>query len=466
MAFRVDARIVVGATTINLSGYPAGGSSCALLGWVPGRAKGDVIGLPETIPEGEPVPERLTIDVVGASYAASAAVVVAIEAALAQGELYRQRQMGDIPYLEVRTDGAGSWYRSPILGGSAAYEDGLYKYQAISGVVRLELTVLRMYYWEASTETTLSLTNRNGTATDLIAWNYYISSTGGRDNFVTIAAGSVLGDLPSPPTIRVTDVTASGSNIADVYVNHSHLTPSLGGSILQGTASSFGTNVGAAGSSSGTVKRANIASDLSDTVCYQWTVSGATLAAYAGIPCDLIAVFKTNGPTADLNLKARILYVGSTLWESDWMPGNAAYDLMEFGSVRIPPYRAGSTSLEAITLQIVGRLVPGAAAVDIDLDQLNLFPRVWFRRFRRGGAYMPAGYALTDDPSGNLTYVADTSGNNRTAFYVASGQIYLMPGAEQRLYFFHQIATSGAVDIQRQMRIQVRYRPRFSTIWG
>lgn len=474
MAFRVDARLIRDATTVNLSGWPTmpsaspSASACALLGWTPSRAD-LVTGLPEQLAEAEPVEERLRIAVIGTSYAVLTPTILEIERLLAEAELYRERRVGSPVYLEVRSDTTGSWYRTPVLGGRVAYDELAFKAGGIGGVVDIELTIQRMYYWELSAAQTLSLTNRNGTSTNLTTWNYALPATSGRDDWVTIAAGAVAGNLPTPPILRLTDQTASGTLTSLVYVNHSHVTAGLTGSVLQGSDSTAGSNAGSAAASNGTFRTATIASSVSDTVAFSWSLSSAFLANYAGVPVDVLAVFDhASPPPATVSVKAQITFNNTAivLWDSGWVTGNGVTAMLEFGATRMPPYLAGGANLGTLTFQIVARLTPLASNVTLRLDQVRLFPRVWFRRYRPGAGVVPSGYALYDQPADQLLFTGDTSGNNRRAFYVGSGQIYLMPAVEQRLWFAHTVDAFLGAFIFRQTQVQIQYRPRYASIWG
>lgn len=465
----VDVRLVEGGgSPLYLSGLGRiGGSRATLTGWRPARAR-SVIDQAELEQDAETVQEAFTCTLVGTTEEIRQ-TIRDIERLLVLGERRRKRGAGARVYVEARITLTGSYYRSPVLGGYVEYRDSLFRYELIGGTAEITVVVERMYYWEGNLQT-LAISNRNGSSSGYLScWNYYVASTSGRDNYVQIAAGAVQGSLPTPPYLTVRDTTGSSSDrIGSVWVNNSDVTPTLTGSVLQGTDSSLGTNTGQSSTTTGTVKAGDIVSDAAEASLFRIPISGAFLASLQEATCDLIASFAPipAAPPSWVSLRAAITYNGTeTLWYGDWVQGGGVHYL-ELGTTRLPPALMGTGSTPGdLQLSIYGRRNPGTSLYTVYLDQVMVLPRTSYRRYRCGAFGIPASEALFDDaPDGNLYVANATTGSGRRTFHVGAGQIYLTPGRAQTLYVMHDLRSFGGWSALRQFQVQVRYRPRRASI--
>ena len=129
---------------------------------------------------------------------------------LEQGKIYDEQQIGEQIFLEGTLDGS-NWRRSPVVGGMVTGYD--LDSTIRSGYAAIYFQVIRKDYFDGA-ETNVPLTNQNGSNVTggLRIYNCNdgatVDTTYKRNNYVEIAAASVLGDLPAPVKLSISSTSA------------------------------------------------------------------------------------------------------------------------------------------------------------------------------------------------------------------------------------------------------------------
>jgi hypothetical protein len=381
---------------------------------------------------------------------------------LLQGARRAQNGRGARVYLHFQAGADSAAWRSEILdyrlelGEDAAV--GLYQ-------ARLECTliIVRRFYWESTTLTTLPLTNGNGTdvTTGLNIYNHDDSGTG-NDNWVQIASTDVTGVLPAGCQVRLTNNIGASRTFTKIYLAlNAYSDPANFSHILEGESRASGGTVvsDATYYSNGQALAIALGSGVTpSTSTFTWTLPAATLQDAAGRPFRLLARFAGGLGTTTVYAEVRAANGTSVLWRGDSVALPDLYGgLTDLGVVPLPP-GGYSTAYGALTLALT---FTGVASRYLDFLQLTPMDAFVLLECMAPCAH---GESVMYDSIDDRQYIL--SGTAELGYVTASGgNLLLQPGVVNRLIVLQGNSTgTNRGEIYEMFTVLVRYRPRRLTI--
>jgi len=406
--------------------------------------------------------------------AVARAAIRSIEALLRQAEEWQRRRVGAAVYVVYGPQGAeaSDLYRSEVLSGRVELSDSALKAGYLDeGLVEILVVWTRRFYWEANSETELSLTNGGGSGTGGQTVYNHDDAGAGHDNYVAIAAGDVAGVLPTPARLAVTNsLNDANSKTRTLWVGHNAFSePASFAHILEGEDDTEGAVQVDATCSGGNFQR--VVMGASEVLLFSWALSTTQLTYCASNWFRVLCRF-ANLPAANAHVRLKLdrAGAGSTIiWSGPLVNLSDELSIQELGTLQLPPFLTGGTAA-ACYLQIFGYADSGTPNIDIDFLQLT--PLDSYRQFTSSVLYVVYNDRLVDDEPAGYLYVDTpaTPANGRQGGTVSIGsQILLWPSRAQRLYFLQRAWTSGAptdelAAIDRTLTVRVYYRPRRLTI--
>lgn len=373
-------------------------------------------------------------------------------------------------YLEVDT-GNGVWKRTEITGGELRADTQHYD-RLTRNHVPFELYISRKPWWEGA-EVAIPLGNLNGTnnTTGLNVYNandFAGTSPNRQCNFADIAAGVIVGDMPTPVKLTAINKTAirgdSRDDLGWLWIGMGHTNPGTvqasyeAESFVAGTSS--GTAITAAGVSGGAYWRYSVPPLAGNA--YQsvggYDLTAAQISAFAGQRVRMILRSIAAMPPA---IQIRLRF-GNTGWQTDWVSSREGFGLgaHEMFDIRMPPVLEGLPNLGASRLYIDIRNT--STAYTVDLDDFHLIPTDGWCEFQTA---VPTNAQVVIDGTEDRAYSADSLGNNRAMLmhYINSG-LNLQPGKAHRFYFIQHFNLAYQWDIRQVISVMASYRPRWATL--
>ena len=365
-------------------------------------------------------------------------------------------------YLNLGMKGDAAAWRTRILDGAIVFDEKL-----TSGLttnrMSVEIAITHLPFWEGP-ETVLALTNANGTnltaginvlnANDLTG-----TSPTKKCNYVDIAAASVAGELPTPIKLQLKNTYASALGAGWIGLNNTN--PATCRWLYEAEASIIGTPIVSSGSSGGYIVSGNI-SDLAATKLLEWTFTRNEMTAFAGQMVRFCIRSSINTDYDMLKFKIKLISGSTTLFESDWVKSSEGENFawLELFELRLPPWLVGMDSIGQINLQLFAKAVlPGLWKWGF--DDLMLMPADSFLHFKTLAA---TNALVTLDGIEGVTYLSDSSGDNRVGLQEVRGGLILQPGKANRLYFLSHSTTADIANTAHSMQVIAWYRPRRLTI--
>jgi len=451
----------IGATNIPLSATDA-----LLLDYVPQTAALSVTGQGTEVYESER--QLVTESVRLWLYAATGALVQAKIAAIerfSEDVARRQRtRSGDRGYLYIQISSDTETWRSEIVSASVqAGYDGL-RHWANNGVEVL-LILTRRPYWETVAERELPLDNTSvgAKATGGVIIYNHDDATTGHDNWVTVAAVDVAGNLPAPLRLRLTNNTGGNVGSRNFYqASNAHFAPATFAHVIEGESMAWITQVVDSNSSAGYFGRATWTTLIAHAVdMFKWPLSSAVLTAAAGGFFRVLVRFANTPPTGielQLHVKTSISPIFA-LWSGPKVTATGTL-LQDMGVVQLPPGVAAGTYYDLL-LVLTGEFT-GTSQLDIDF--LHLTPADSSRWFRQIGYQIPNLDAVENNGPEERVYEIDAGTGQLSYLYeVYNSTIYAWPNREQRLYFLHD-GDTGGMNIAQTWSVRAWYRPRRNTL--
>lgn len=377
-----------------------------------------------------------------------------------QARDYQRRKIGPRIFLyEIRRSGGELW-RSEIISARIATGNdpaGVVEQIGLGEVYKLvNLNMRRRYFWEGE-ETVVPLSNRNGSnVTSFLSVVSHDDSS--NDNWVSIDANAIGGDLPTPPIIKITNTLDSTNRTTEIFVAHNFRSdPGDLEHILQGQTASGGTTT-ASGSASGGEYKAFSWSTETEFWAATWDLGTPLLNACRGNFFRLLFWFFNTFSYTNLEARFTINLGVSAVYESKWVTLRPSRKAQEAVSLQLPPYLVGAGDLYPLTLKMyLRRQSSGTHTVHLDFIQLS--PLDGWRHLVPNGFGLAYTTTLTDDMVSDLLYTDGWSPAGKTGHYVQQGPaIFLRPSYAQRLYFIMRGSTGDG--ITRSAAIRVLYRQR------
>ena len=389
--------------------------------------------------------------------------------------LFEDARTGRLPvYLELKVDDGGPWWRSQILYGRATLNEQVFApwqmgsngYEPLTSYkwLLLDLEWTRRYYWEGA-EAQLELTNGNlsNTHANLPVYNHDDGDTGGghHDNWWTVAASAITGDLPAP--VRLQMLNSEPNAVDTVYLGRSSKANTYGTNLqLESSAATVtgGSTVADSDSSGGSV--ADFGVIATPQVVAQWTLSKALLTATAGQWYRVMMRLSNATPGTIEGLRSRISIVGNVtlLHRTQWVtapddPALTAFQLHDLGAVQLPPGLINPASPRQLTLQLEMMREVGTS---VRLDFLYLMPMESARTLVPKGYNTPNGTTLIDDGLSDLVYTFD--GTDQLPNYIGYGGPLMIEPGRRNTYYALFDNDLGASEPNRFLMVKMFYRPR------
>ncbi len=345
----------------------------------------------------------------------------------------RERQargLGPRVWVAQQVADGDDWYRSEVLIGRALVDDGNLRYGLQLAGEHLEVTLIwtRRFFWEYGETAPIALPLNASTDPEGI--------TNDDGNTLDVDGDDVVGDLPAPLCLRVTNTTDSETRTSTVYVARNE----------RSAPSSYSHHV--AGFTTETVGPA-------EARIKTITMTGATLAHLAGNTCRLLALMQSYWPNT-LWLRWKVYFSVTLLWEGPWMQ-QGGLGLKDMGAVALPPRAiAGADPAYDLELRLYARDAVNAGPYTF--TWLQILPVDSWRVLAPAGYGLANGWAVVDDAPAGQVY-ADLGATTSVHYSARGGAIAVTPGADQRLYVVHNTQTGTSVS-GRTSTVQAWYRPR------
>lgn len=350
-------------------------------------------------------------------------------------------------YLNITMPNDASAWRSRLYGGQVVIEnEGI---DSWSRKPRIQLSWEREGCWSGA-RTQLPLTNSHGTnnTTGLAVYNCNDASY---DNYVDIAAGSVVGSIPAPVEIRMQNTTG-GNQLYTQFVWAADWTSPTISFALEGEAGEFSvpTVNALATASGGNVGYWSLTANTPRLI--SWPLLASWMSAGRGGVAHVLGLLSSS-PPSDLRVRLSIrdYYNIVELWKGGWLswgPQRVGY----LGTVRVPPvgFSTGWSELN-LMVELVSPTTSG-----ISIDHLQLMPVGSFRFFEQRGMIVLDDDWVVDDGIEGITYLIE-GGTYHPIYNVRTQPLLIAPNKAQRLRF---MVGASAVTGRQQTTVQMYYRPR------
>jgi len=432
---------------------------------------------PETAWNNEDVSERVMVGFTGATITDALTTLRTISTLFEQARRWDKYKTGPRVFINFDPGATGTAYRSLLRGGNLNLNEKTLKEHWGGRNLELELEWTRQGFWEGP-ETALSMTSFATALNTTVSIMNKSDSDGG--NYVTIASTDiVLGDMPAPMKLTVTNTspTTDGfADITDLYVFHNADSgPSTFAHVIEGESSTDITGTGTTDTTSSNYAYAALSwVGTTDTFLARYTVSNIQVDAMAGGRFALIAAQSVSvSSSADTKyLSVRLITTSFDAWYYTGQKtqisndGNNYYTFIDV--LRVPPSLQTETTFDTLYLELWG-YAPSTDTHTYPLDYLMLAPisadNGWLR-VKFTGAAVSYGVVYNEKIVVNeydgSTYILSSGNLKKAVVSLYGGPILLIPNKTQRLYFLANVP-SGNIRTQA-MTVSISYRPRYRAL--
>lgn len=415
---------------------------------------------PETTNLDEHVTESIDVRINGA-YATIQAKVSDINRMLVYASENKIGPLG--VWLEFAYNDSDDLWRSRVYGGLIDYDVKMSFYLKRSQL-KIGLILERDGFWDGP-EIQIPLTNGNGT-NNITGLNVYNCNDGvgtspnKRNNYVEIGAASVVGDLPAPVRLEMTNQFDSTYRLYNIWLSHNvRSTPDLFQHMIEGESASFGgSDIENVAYSAGKFRTFTWSGDTQALIA-RWALDTTFLNRANKRWFKILAGF-TSTISAGIRLQSKITFPSGTpltVVASSQEVVTTTSKIQEIGELQIPPWLLSSGDLSAVDLSLYAKKTGGGS---VSIDYLQITPVDGYR------VLMPRGYGaayqirVVDDGINEQLWTDGWSGGGKTGHYTAVGKnLKLIPGKLQRIYFL-QSGDTGDINITRLLNVKAFYRPR------
>lgn len=375
--------------------------------------------------------------------------------------LLREAEQADaainyIVYLEFQATATSSVYRSEIKTGWVSWDKEPIRHRLDSATNQVEVDVIltRANYWEGpETELALSTAAQSAATGGRTIYNNDNATT--QNNYAQVAANQVLGDLPCPLKVRVTNAAGTG-----VAWRRFHLCNNVFSDPANADVWLLGSE--AVGGASQTW----IAGGITHTsLLYIFNLSATLLAQTRGRFFRVLTAFTS--ATAGMYFKAGMytsfggVYTPLRLGREQY---NSESRLLDLGQFPVPPggYSAGAPGGAAL---IITARCSGAGSTNLDF--INLMASDGGDEFNNFVHCEQLGYTTGNGDSIELDGIDGGAyslfGGARQPFIkMHTDYLYAWPGKVQRLHVLYD--EGAAFTAGRQMTLRAWHRPRVRTV--
>ena len=418
---------------------------------------------------GEDIEETAEIRLASATPATNTGNYQAIERLFLQARNYAKTETGKRVYVEFDPGATGTARRSMITNGGIKLNDEVLATRQYDQSIAATISWTRQPFWEGALAQ-IPLTNAS--ATDDTAG---IAITNANDataeNWVSIKAAGVSGDLPAPIKLQMYN-SKSGADASDeIFVFHNvYSTPASLDHIYEGEdATGAGITDTGDATDSGDFYASIAWTATTETLLATWALSSAELDYMAGGRFKILARWHAAFPYTNVWLRLKLESANSVLLNGELTPVTKDQrGLHIIDTMRLPPYLAGQANLKGINLKLYAlRNTAGTHTIALDYLMLGAISgdNGWkrFVSVDQGAAGVAYQEYFTHDMTEGFTYRTDTSADIIAEFSEYGGDIMLVPATVQKLYFLTS-DYNGLAKVDQTWTIKLWYRPRWNAI--
>jgi len=398
------------------------------------------------------VAETLEYIVVGSSGAQVQTRIGAVDRLLETARRRNRWGVGPRVFIKLQVDGEASPWRAEIFGcDSEPQEDTLRLWPNNSAVYTL--TLRRAAAWESDTLTQLPLTNGNGSnnTSGLTVNNHF---TGSAYNYVQIAGASVVGNLPAPVQLEMTNNTGGSVDYYEVLLAANAFNDPVNFAHLLQAETVFVAGSGTAANDATCSNGQYLGWSFTGSAGQQYTLSQAFMQKAQGYDFHLLARFRTVNARAFVRPSIYDATGAYALWTGDEVElPLISPALADLGVIPLPP-GGYSSAWGAMRLRLDWR---ADTTVTVDTDWLGFWPASTFRCLR-GPATVGSTGILVDDAIEGRAYVR-TTGVEQLGITPRGMPLLLYPGMAQRIYFAWSLFDWTA-PIAQTFSVKAWHRPR------
>lgn len=414
--------------------------------------------------EADSVSDQFTILIQGSSAQDLRDKIAAVTLALEQAR--RHKDDAGAAWIFFSVDGTDSEGMSRITDGMVLYDSKLDRNWR-QNRVRCSIVILHDPYWDSHNEIQVPLTNGNGNrvTTALTILNHDDAGTGPpvHDNWVTIDAADIVGDMPGRTRLEVTNTYATG-RLYTLWIGQNWTDPDNFSHILEGESSSLGTQQASASCSNGYYMQKSLVSG-SEADVYKWTLSAAYLNACRAGWFKILARWY-GSPRTDVKYRLKLQFAVTDIWKTGQitLDTSRALQIRDMFTLRLAPWLLGQTSLASLDLILSGYQTTGST-INLNLDFLQVTPLDGWRMLECSGYGVLQNSRMIDDGVNQVAYIDSGAGSDKAGYLVGYGSpIVLYPGKKQKLYFLMHSVYGDTAEIDRTAAVKLFYRPRRRTI--
>lgn len=285
------------------------------------------------------------------------------------------------------------------------------------------------------------------------------------NNYVHIDSSVILGDLPTPVRLEMTNSDA-GAELQTVWIGNNYLSePDDFAHLLEFEDSDTGANTGNAGASSGFYRQYTVP-DAAEAKITGWTLESITLSKTNNNYFKVLFRSFNGTNITDVKWRIKILYATVVIYsgpQQNFVDTFAGISRLwrEIDTIQLPPFPMEGGTPADLTLELWGVPTSGGAEV-VDLDVMMLLPTNGYRKLKSTGG-LAQNWILVDDGILGIYYRYTSAGQTRDI--IAEGEhIMLWPGIDNRVYFVQHSETANTADRDRSMSVKAYYRPRRAVI--
>lgn len=387
------------------------------------------------------VTESIDLLIQGSDIADLQGNVRAIQTLLETGRRRQGSGMGARLFLIVQWSGEAAAWRSEVPAGRLLLDDAGFQVSRLK--VEATLMVTRRYFWEANSETQLSMTSSETTvaATTVVLYNDDDASSVAT-NYINIAAAQVTGALPTPVRLLLTNAEVSALGWSDFYIaNTVFCDPANYSGFLRGSVAVSGAT--------------HAWATNPEEAAWRWNLTDAALTRLGGRYFRVILALSSASSNVYFRPEVQATTLGLTLYKGKQVLGNAG-DLYDLGAVPIPPggYNLVGTDIDlVIDVQKVG-----GGTVIADFASLMPAQQGCFVKLTQLGFSTPTDEGIElNGPEGTVYYVSGAL--HWPIVRQEGGPLFLWPGIINKLRVLYRTSDwSGAVGKKLNAQAFVRER--------
>ncbi len=374
----------------------------------------------------------------------------------------------DKVYLQCKLSESAAMRRSRIYNGAVNLTNAVGS-EIKKGRVTLEISWERDPFWEGE-EVSVPLSNGNGTqvTTPLPVFNTNDkvgTAPATRVNHADILADVIVGDLPSPAKIKVLNACISTMGHLWVGMNNTrHILPefrSLTYWQLEAESAVGVTPTASSVASGGYFVQGTLNYGV-ENVILKWNVSDVLIGLIRGQRLRMLLRPWYTSAYSEFKYKLKITHVGSTLFETDWIRESAEYarSWLEMFDFRMPPWLEGQQLLSGLQLELWATPTRSGTWTWA-FDDVMVIPQDGFLTL---DTVVPTnGFVMLDGIEGQ-NWAQGTDGLKYGLRKCVGSLFWLKPGEFHRLFFLWHGNIMDDADIEAEMRVQISYRPRYSSL--